>query len=286
MTMQAKRLGVLVGVDRSECGQQALDWALEDAVARGSGLTVVHVVDLSRVADVPLSAQLVDAAAREGRRVLDAAVGRSRRARPGLEIGSRLATGTPAGELLLLAADADQVVLGSRGRGGFASLLLGSTAAQVSAHATCPVVVVRGSVTAGGPVVVGVDGSDRSEAALDYGFAHAARHGLPLRALHLYPNYATMLAYPMPPPDRDRVRDSAERFLGQAVDRWSTKHPDVPATYLVAEGTPAHRLAEASEDASLLVVGSRGHGGFAGLLLGSVSQAVVRHAHCPVAVAR
>jgi nucleotide-binding universal stress UspA family protein len=284
--MQAQRLGVLVGVDRSECGQQALDWAVQDAATRGSVLTVAHVVDLPRIADVPLSTDLLDAAARAGRQILDAAVGRSHRTHPELEISSRLATGSPAAELLLLAADADQLVVGSRGHGGFASLLLGSTAGQVAAHASCPVLVVRGSASAGGPVVVGVDGSDRGEAALDYGFAYAARHGLPLHAVHFYPNYTRTLAYPMPALNLDRVRESAERVLGQAVDRWSGKHPDVPATYLVAEGTPAHQLAEASKDASLLVVGSRGHGGFAGMLLGSVSQAVIRHAHCTVAVAR
>jgi nucleotide-binding universal stress UspA family protein len=282
--MQAQRLGVLVGVDRSECGQWALDWAIQDAAARASVLTVAHVVDLPRVADVPLSSELLDAATRQGRQMLDAVVGRSRRTHPGLEISSRLASGSPAAQLLLLAADADQAVLGSRGHGGFASLVLGSTAAQVAAHASCPVVVVRGSATAGGPVLVGVDGSDRSEAALDYGFAFAARHGLPLHAMHIYPNYATMLAYPMLL-DMEQVRADAEYVLSQTLDRWSAKHPDVPVTSLAGEGTPARRLAEASEDASLLVVGSRGHGGFAGMLLGSVSQAVVRHAHCPVAVA-
>jgi nucleotide-binding universal stress UspA family protein len=286
MTMQAQRLGVLVGVDRSECGQQALGWAVQDAATRGSVLTIAHVVDLPRIADVPLSSELVDAAARAARQMLDAAVGRSHRTHPRLEIGSRLASGSPAAELLRLAADADQLVVGSRGHGGFASLLLGSTAAQLAAHASCPVIVVRGSATAGGPVVVGVDGSDRSEAALDYGFAYATRHGLPLHALHVYPNYPTMVAYPMAPIDMQVVRDGAELFLSQAVTQWSAKHPDVPATHQVAEGTPAHALANTSKNASLLVVGSRGHGGFAGLLLGSVSQAIVRHAHCPVAVAR
>jgi nucleotide-binding universal stress UspA family protein len=224
------------------------------------------------------------AAEREGWQLLDAAVGRIHREHCEQHVATRLCSGKPSVELLLLAADADQVVVGSRGHGGFATLLLGSTAAQVAAHAPCPVVVVRDGAAADGPVVVGVDGSDPGDAALAYGFSFAARHGLPLRAVHAYPNYALLPAYPMPPLDMDRLREGAEWVLGRALDQWSAKHPEVPVEQVVVDGTVAHCLVEASKGASLLVAGSRGHGGFAGMLLGSVSQAVIRHAHCPVAV--
>jgi nucleotide-binding universal stress UspA family protein len=286
--MGTQRFGVLVGVDQSECGRLALDWAVADAAGWGGRLTVVHVVDLPQIADVPLSAELLAAADRNGQHVVDAALVRARRAAAGLAVEAQLVSGHPAAELLRLAGSAAEVVLGSRGHGGFGSLLLGSTAAQVAAHAPGPVVVVRGQGTNGGSVVVGVDGSDRAEAALEYGFGYAARHGLPLHALHLCPIHVAMPPYALPPlhVDVDRVHADAEHFVSQAVDSWSVKHPEVSATWTVADGSAVRGLVEASRGSSLLVVGCRGYGGLTGMLLGSVSQAAVRHAHCPVAVAR
>lgn len=284
--MEAERGGgVLVGVDRSDCSQDALDWAARDAVARACALTIAHVLDLPRIADVPLSRTLLDAATREGQQTVDMAVARSRRLRHTGDTHRKLGSGNPAAELLRLAAGADEVVLGSRGHGGFASLLLGSTAAQVAAHAPCPAIVVRGAAAPDGPVVVAVDGSERGEAALEYGFTYAARHDLPLHAIHAYPLSVTVPAYGLPPLEIPRLDEEAERVLSQAVDRWAAKHPDVPVTSAVTEGAPGRRVVDASKGASLLVVGSRGHGGFAGMLLGSVSQAAIRHAHCPVAIA-
>lgn len=288
--MEEHRLGVLVGLDRSECSRQALDWAVADAAARGSRLTVAYVLDVHRIGDVPMSAGVLAIAERNGQQTLDEALEQAGRAAPGITTEARSVSGNPAGELLRLAETADEVVLGSRGHGGFATLMLGSTAGQVAAHASCPAVVVRGGATAGGPVIVGVDGSERGEAALEYGFGYAARHGLPLHALHLCPSPVTLSPYAMTPVnqyvDMDRAREDAGRAVGQAVDRWSAKHPEVAATWSVADGAATQGLVEASEGASLLVVGCRGHGGFAGMLLGSVSQAAIRHAHCPVAVAR
>lgn len=288
--MDAKRLGVLVGVDRSEGARRALDWAAADAVARGTTLTVVHVVNVPLVTEVPQSTDLRAAAGRSGQEVLDEALGHVRRTAPDLTVETSSTSGNAAAELLRLAGTADEVVLGSHGHGGFASLLLGSTAAEVAAHAPCPVVVVRREAATAGPVVVGADASERGEAALEYAFEHASRHRLPLHALHLCPIPAALPPYALTPVnqdlDLDRIRDEAGRVLGQAVDRWSTKHPNVPVERIVRDGAPARGLIEASRGASLLVVGSHGHGGFAGMLLGSVSQAAIRHAHCPVAVAR
>ena len=133
---------------------------------RGCELTVAHTLDLPRIAEIPLTSELLTAAAREGEQTLNMAVARSRRVRADGQTGRRLASGNPAAELLRIAADADEVVLGSRGHGGFATLLLRSTAAQVAAHAPCPAIVVRGRAVEGGRVVVAVDGSERGEAAL------------------------------------------------------------------------------------------------------------------------
>ena len=284
--MDTQRLGVLVGVDGSDCGQRALDWAATDATARGTMLTVVHVLEVLPTPEVPLAPGLRTAADRRGHKTTDAAVVRARHATPGLAVNGLLVHGNPAAQLLRLAAAAEQVVLGSRGIGGFASLLLGSVGAQVAAHAACPTAVVRGDPPAGGRVTVGVDGSERGEAALEYGFAHAARHGLGVQAMHLYPSYVLMPPYPTMQDDLRRIRVEVSRYVQEALGRWAVKYPDVPAEWAVDQGGAAHHLVEASEGSSLLVVGCRGHGGFAGLLLGSVSQAAVRHAYCPVVVAR
>ncbi len=183
-------------------------------------------------------------------------------------------------------------MVGSHGTSGFSALLVGSVGSQVAEHASCPAVVVRGSAHAG-PVVVGIDTSERGQAALEYGFAYADRHGLPLVVLHVYTLGAfvyPLMPYPVPPypiaEELARIRMEAGRTIEQSVGTWTGKYPDVPVRTDIVEGPAAHELVEASRTAGLLVVGTRGHGGLAGMLLGSVSHAVVRHAHCPVVIAR
>jgi nucleotide-binding universal stress UspA family protein len=131
-----------------------------------------------------------------------------------------------------------------------------------------------------------------SDAALEYGFAFADRHGVPLVALHAYPpDYVyPMTPYPMPAyraeDERARIRAEALRAVEHGLGKWTEKYPQVRVRPEVAQGGAAEQLVEASRTASLLVVGTRGHGGLAGMLLGSVSHAVLRHAHGPVVVAR
>jgi nucleotide-binding universal stress UspA family protein len=288
--MDAQPMGVLVGVDGSACAQQALVWAAADAAARGTGLTVAAVVELPQLADVPITAQLLDTAARTGRIIADKAAVRARAMTPGTAVDSRVSTGGAAAELLRLATGAEEVVVGSRGDGGFAALLLGSVGCQVAAHADRPVVVVRGDATTGGAVVVGIDGSDHSELALEYAFGYADRHRLPLLALRvdapdvfMYPMVPT--PYPVPQ-ELARIRTEITLATEEVVGRWAAKHPGVRVESAVRAGQPTEQLIEASREAALLVVGSRGHGRLSGMLLGSVSQAAVRHAHCPVAVVR
>jgi nucleotide-binding universal stress UspA family protein len=290
--MSTEGIGVLVGVDRSACSQEALAWAAADAAARTVPLTVATVVDLPRLADVPLSADLVGTAEVAARRLVEAAVARARDLVPGVPVEGRVLTGDAAAELLRTAAGAGEVVVGSHGTGRFAQLLVGSVGCRVAEHAPGPAVLVRGR-PAGGPVVVGVDGSPHSEAALDYGFAYADRHGLPLLALHVYTVGAYVhpgLPYAMAPyPVEDelaRVRVDALRTVEHSLGKWTEKFPDVEVRTDVADGGAAAELVEASRTASLLVVGTRGHGGVAGMLLGSVGHAALRHAHAPVVIAR
>ena len=284
--MDIEQLGILVGVDESKTSQPALDWAIADAATRMTSVTVVHVVDRKPSLLSDVAPDLDAILKRHGEEVVNGSVQRATRAVPGLPVQGRLLMGSPAAELLELAAHADQVVLGARGVGGFTALLLGSVGAEVAAHATRPTVIVRGQGHPRGPVIVGVDGSERGESALEYGFDYAARHGLEVQALHVYPYHVLTPPYPTLPVDNAMLREEAGKVVQGALDRWAGKYPEVPAQWAVAQGGAARHLIEASEGSSLLAVGCRGHGGFTGLLLGSVSQAVIRHAHCPVAVTR
>ena len=290
--MSTEGIGVLVGVDGSACSQQALAWAAADAVAKRVPLTVAGVVDLPRLADVPLSTELVTAAEYAVLQRVDAAVAHMRDLADGIPVRSRVLTGDPAAELVQLAAGAEEVVVGSHGTGRFGRLLIGSVGGRVAEHAPCPAVVVRGERT-DGRVVVGLDTSLHSEPALDYGFGYADAHGVPLVALHVYTIGAfvyPIAPYPVPPypvaEEMARIRAEALRTAEHSLGKWTEKYPDVDVRVETAEGPAAHELVEASRTAGLLVVGTRGHGGLAGMLLGSVSHAVLRHAFCPVAIAR
>jgi nucleotide-binding universal stress UspA family protein len=212
----------------------------------------------------------------------------ARAAHPGLEVTSDLVVAAPAPVLVGLSREAALVVVGCRGLGSFAGMLLGSVGTQVSAHARCPVVVVRGETADAadrGQVVVGVDGSACAQVALGFAFEEAALRGSGLTVLHAWTPPA------MPGRDR-RVRDTeasaiesvGERLLAVALAEWEGKYPGVTVRRQVVHTTPAKALVATSAGAELVVVGSRGRGGFAGLRLGSTSQTVLHHAACPVAV--
>jgi nucleotide-binding universal stress UspA family protein len=209
--------------------------------------------------------------------------------------------GSAAGALVELSANAGLIVVGARGTGGFPGLRLGSVAAQVSRHAHGPVTIVQPTVTgpaadepcgpAPGPgqVVVGVDGSAESEAALGFAFDEATARKARLTALFARPSAPPdNLAWsPWLRDDLNHVRDEGDRMLAEAVARWATKYPEVAVTVAAVHTMdPVSALVAASRDAGLVVVGSRGRGGFSSLLLGSVSHAVLTHAHCPVTVMR
>jgi nucleotide-binding universal stress UspA family protein len=279
---------VLVGVDGSEPSLRAAEWAAADAAAAGLKLTVCYVSDVLVLADVPLPREGRQAARAYGHRVLDGALVRIRQAAP-VDAAGEVVDGNPAAELIRRASGAEQVVLGSRGAGGFERLVLGSVGAEVAAHAPCPVVVVRGGRHERHEVVVGVDASERSHRVLEYAFPYAARHGGRIHAVHAV--HGGVAPLPMPPVS---ARDwevpeqglTARELLADAVAPWALKYPAVEVETTVVDGSAAWALVQASKGATLVVVGSRGHGGFTGLLLGSVSQALLRHADCPVAVVR
>jgi nucleotide-binding universal stress UspA family protein len=183
---------------------------------------------------------------------------------------------------------AELLVVGDSGRGRIASALVGSVALSVAARAACPVVVVRGlpAIPSGTlPVVVGIDGTPLSEAALAFAYDAAAAWGVPLVAVHTWldeindPALADLV-------DWQTAAVQAEEVLAERLAGWSEKYPDVPVERLVARGLPGHALLDQAAKAQLVVVGSRGHGEIAGLLLDSVSNALVHKATCPVAIVR
>ena len=184
---------------------------------------------------------------------------------------------------------AELVVVGSRGLGGFAGLLLGSVGAQVAAHAHCPVLVVRPDeqpIPVDGPVLVGVDGSESSRLAVGLGADEAALRDVPLVLVHVGPADGDRTVPEEIEESQAAYQAEAVRLLADASAAVRAEHPDlVVREHPVRAAGAAQGLIEASGAASLLVVGTRGRAGFAGLLLGSVSQAAIQHAHCPVLVA-
>jgi len=280
---------IVVGTDGSAAGAAAVRWAAREATRRKLPLRLVHAFDWSwagaRFGD---SSGLFELAEGRADVTLADAVVQAEQAAPGVEAHTRRVLGEPAPALLQAAREAALVVVGNRGHGGFASLLLGSVSQRVATHAPCPVVVVRGRHDeSSGPVVVGVDGSSGAADALGLAFGSAAERGTDLVAIRAYLPPTPAWGVDVPPMVYDpRERDAAERdALDTALSPWREKYPDVRVEALVAQGSAARVLVGVSHTAQLVVVGSRGHGAFAGTLLGSVGLQLLHHADCPVVVA-
>ncbi|GAA3501628.1 universal stress protein [Streptomyces prasinosporus] len=285
---------VVVGVDGSAAGLAAVEVAAEEARVRSAGLRVVHAF-LWPAMHVPLGASPLGPA--EGglrastERLVSEAVERAGAVAPDVEVSRAVVTGEPLTVLEAQSRSAELVVVGSRGMGGFVGLLVGSTSVHLAAHGRCPVLVVREPAVPDGPVVVGVDGSASGAKAVGFAFAEAALHGTDLVALHAWTGWNA----PLPAPQDERTpyanepgapATGEERLLSETLAGHQERYPGVRVRREVVHGGTREALIEASRTARLLVVGARGRGGFAGLVLGSVSQAMLHHAHCPVAVVR
>jgi nucleotide-binding universal stress UspA family protein len=210
-----------------------------------------------------------------------------------LEVSAGLHLREPASSALLHeAADADLLVVGPRGQGGVAGLLLGSTAVALAQQAPCPLVVVRGAhhLTPGeaaGRVVVGTDGSALSAPAVRFAFAEAERRGVGVVAVRAW----TRPWIPGPVPSDDvldwsALEAQARQSLAKALEESRSRHPDVDVVEKVVGDRAGTALVELSPGAELVVVGSRGRGRLASAVLGSVSHYLLHHAQCPVALVR
>ncbi|NUR94508.1 MAG: universal stress protein [Kribbellaceae bacterium] len=256
-------MNVVVGIDgRPDC-ENAIRWGAAEAAARGVGLHLVHAFVWAEFR-VPLGPSEVAPGLRaHADRIIADAVDLARKFEPTVSVTGSRADGFPSAVLLAESRTAGLIVIGSRVTGPLLGLVVSSAGVELSAHAHCPVVVVRPADDSlpGSRVVIGYDGSPAAGAAVEFGLGYARRHDLPARIV-------TVLD------DEDDDHDLLAALRTHAHE----------AEIVEVEGHPAELLLEWSADAQLLVVGSRGRGGFAGLLLGSVSQTMLHQSPCPVAV--
>ncbi|HET6479981.1 MAG TPA: universal stress protein [Actinoplanes sp.] len=282
---------IVVGVDGSAGSLSAVQAAACEAVERGRPLRVVHAfiwpslgVAVGPAVDGPSDTGMRTFA----ERILADAIIEAEKAAPGVHATAALVDGAPAPVLLGESRDAVLLAVGNRGLGGFGSLVLGSVALHLTAHADCPVLVVRGPGRTTGPVVVGVDGSPGSESAVGFALEAAARRKTSLTAVHAWGAFDSASQQDLLPLANEpgRLEGAERRVLSESLAGWAQRYPEVDIRQETVRGRAAAALIERSQDAQLVVTGARGRGGFAGLLLGSVSQTVLHHAGCPVVVVR
>ncbi|GAA1965256.1 universal stress protein [Amycolatopsis minnesotensis] len=283
---------VVAGIDGSSSAVRAAVWAGAEAVRRGRPLRLVHVYAVPRggLPGITGSRDRIRTGLTERAHTwLDEAEAAVLAASPGLLVEVAAREWDPVAALVQESERACLLVLGSRGLGGFTGLLMGSTAIALAGHGHCPVVVVRGEITTGTlPVTVGVDGSAHGDSAIGFACDEASMRGVGLRAVHAGNHTFTGQPTPhrLPAGDRAEIAQDHDSPLSRHLEVWREKYPDVAITASVWQGTAITVLLEYGRKSQLLVVGSRGLGGFAGMVLGSTSQALVEHAPCPIAIVR
>jgi nucleotide-binding universal stress UspA family protein len=295
MTTNDSTREIVVGVDGSHASDAALVWAADEAARRRLPLHVLHAYPWEmvypRAGGLPLPGRELMAVEEERRAAAETLLAETeqtlRRTHPGVEVRTSTAPGTASGMLVDASHGADSVVVGAHGAGWLRDVALGSVSLAVAAHAACSVVVVHTPdkpPRARSGIVVGVDDAPQAEAALAYAFARAAERDVEITAVHTW--WMDTLVAPPLMAGLDEVDKAEGAVLRETLEPWQERYPDVKVRWVLVQGHPATSLVRASESAELLVVGSRGRGGFASLLLGSVSRSVLHRASCPVVVAR
>ena len=281
---------IVVGIDGTAGGRVALEWAMAEAASRQAAVRIVHALGDARThaslafyADLPVPG--VTELRHHGQEVLDRAMATADAVAPDVVAHSELADVDAVTVLTAASKDADLVVVGSHGRGPLGSLVIGSVGSSVAARAHCPVVVVRGpagDIHEHPAVVVGVD-LDGSPDALSFAFDSAARHGLPLHAIMCWhPDWLAEMMWraAQPAPNWLTV------LLGKHLAPYLEKYPNVVVQQNVVREHAVDALVDASQAQALLVVGEKSKHPDVGTMLGSVSQGVLHHATCPVAIVR
>lgn len=285
---------IVVAIDGSEHADRALAWAAHESQLRSAALTALYAISVTRLARPANRDAAHEQEHAAGQQLVRDACARVGVGDDEIRVDVPLITGRGAAAAVLHhTQDADLVVLGSRGLGGFPGLLLGSVSQQVAAYARIPVAVIPAAhdtaadAMAAASIVVGVDGSTAARRALQWGAEEARLRGIPLQAISVRPSPDVAVAGATSTPMyalEEQAQHQAQRTLAEVVeDELGHRHGTVRQR--VMTGRPAHVLTdEAATPPSILVVGSRGRGGFAGLLLGSVSQQCLTHARSPVVV--
>lgn len=289
MTGTAPSHAVVVGVDGSATSNLALDWGADEASRRMLPLHLLTAWSVRFAQASPMVVAPLDAPDPEG--ILSEAADRVRSLAPSVRVTTESTGSSPSAALVEASQTAECVVVGSRGHSGLGSALVGSTSMQVATHAACPVVVVREVTKAGDSrpgVVVGIDGSPVSTEAIRYAFAQAASRGAGLVAVHAWNVEFVEGGYALGSTEEtwERLMQEEYAVTSESLAGLAEQYPDVDVTRHVVREHPVAALVTHSQGAELLVVGSRGLGGFRALLIGSVSQGVLHRAHCPVAVVR
>lgn len=281
---------ILVGTDGSAASHAAVRWAAREAQHRDLPLRIAHVFDWQWYAARFGPGDLyLEEARKIAQAVVLEAEEQAHAVAPAVRSRTDTHIGKPAAGLVELAQDAALTVVGNRGHGGFASLLLGSVSQRLATHAPGPVVVVRGrSEVEQGPVVAGVDDSPAADHVLATAFEAAAQRDAALVVIRAFLPVVPLWADAVPPTEIQTPEDDAaehERLEG-LLKPWRQRYPQIAVEALVSHGSAAAVLTGVSHSARLVVVGSRGHGTIAGVLLGSTGSQLSHHADCPVLIAR
>ena len=281
---------ILVAVDGSPGSDAAISWAAHEAARRAAPVTLIHVsAPLITTWSSPTTESELAALEQESSRgvlqrakdILETALGGTHT--PGVQ--TRSCPSPVVGALAEASEHAALLVVGNRGAGGHSRLPLGSVAAGLLHHAHCPLVVVHPGdlADAAGPIVLGIDGSTSSDAATQLAFEEATLRDAEIVAVHAWSDVGLFPMYTM---DWTIYEEQAREALAQRLARWQTRFPGVRVQPRLVRDRPGHWLTEESQHAQLVIVGSRGRGGFAALLLGSVASTVAQLSHAPVIVVR
>ncbi|MCH5641944.1 MULTISPECIES: universal stress protein [unclassified Gordonia (in: high G+C Gram-positive bacteria)] len=282
---------ILVGVDGSDAATGAVRWAARAAAVENAELKLVGVYDASTSDYAPgliIPQDVIDAIRQDASDAVHAAADAAKQVAPDVSVVTSIVDGDAGRVLLELGKEASMIVLGTRGLGSVKGLFLGSVSTTVAAHAHGRVVIVAGE-GGGGPVVVGVDDSPVSEAAVAEAYRQASLRNATLVAVHTWTplDVDALHGYGIDPDEVARMSQDAVEAVAERMAGFASDYPDVNVERKVLPEDPAKALLDAAgDDAQLIVVGSRGRGGFKGLLLGSTSQKVMHQAQCPVMVVR
>ncbi len=284
-------MSVVVGYDGSDGSERALQWAVEEAKLRAVPLQIAVVweepmVDMGFGGGAIIDPTLAEVMKERGEQI--AAQGRELVANSGLEVSAEAVVGPAASALVEASERAELLVTGSHSKRGVAEILLGSTSSQVATHSKCPTVVVRPKPVTYHRLGVAIDGSEPGQRALDFAFDEASRRGWKLLVIHAWDVHVVGFDVDASTYPKggiiDEVKDAEDRLSSEVLAGHRDRYPDVEIELHLGRGHADNVVLEASDECDLLVVGSRGHGGFASLMLGSVSNRVLHHAQCSVAV--